>query len=157
MTAKEFLAKYPRLRYKIRLEKMHIEGLYYDTYGLDLPAPIAPEDRVQKSPADPGDVLIDKIQRLDKDLERAKEKIDSLIEQCDFIKDVCAKNLSTNELLVITEKYFVSPALTDLKIANKYRYSPAWSQKWTVSAYKTLDQVLAVMEYNHEIPEDLYK
>lgn len=155
MTAKEFLSKYPQFRYKIRLEKMHIQGLYVDTYGLDLPVP--GEDRVQKDPVDPSAVLINKIMRLEKDVEKAVKKIDRWIEVCDFIEDVCSENLNATELIVITEKYFAEHPLTDDQIAFKYHYSKAWSQKWTVSAYKVLDQVLAVMEYNHEIPEELYK
>lgn len=152
--AKDFLTKYRFFRQKLRTEKMHLQGIISDTYGLDLPVP--QEDRVQKTPASADDILITKIVKMEKDLESALKKTDRYIELCDFIITTCTNCLNDKELLVLQEIYFSDRYYTYEQVAFKLKFSPAWVQKWIISAYKTLDQELMVLEKEKKIPLELY-
>lgn len=154
--AKEFLNHYWQLKAKVKIEKMHIRGVYDDTYGLDLPCGQI-LDQVQHEKTDPAAVLIDKILKMEKDLNRIEERLHRYMYLLDFIEKTCIDNLNEQEMLVIGTKFFSGDRpLTHLEIARKLKYSEAWVNKWIMHAYMTLDQVLIQLEREKKLPIELY-
>lgn len=156
-SAKDILSMVQFFYYRIRSERLSVEALYQDTYGCDLKIDYDLENRISVEP-DPyytEGLLIDKIMRLDKKLEKAQETINYYVYLIDWLENLCIKNLSESELLVIRMSFFAKNPMNRIQIAQKLKYSEAWVAKQRISAYQKLDNALLLARQAHSLPEEL--
>ena len=155
-SAKELLSMVQFFYYRIRSERLSVEALYMDTYGCDLKIDydLGNQISVEPDPRRTEGLLIDKILRLDKKLEKAQETINHYVSLIDWLENLCITNLSESELLVIRMSFFAKNPMNRRQIAQKLKYSEPWVAKQRISAYQKLDNALFDARQTHSLPEE---
>lgn len=144
-TAKNVLNRVSYLRKLIEAEQFYISELYYETYGLHINCAYD-GDQVMKSPTDPAEVLIGKIDALDRRSEKSREKIEGYIEELTQIEELVeTSGLAASELAVVKLKFFNKRRLSTRDISNELNYSEAWVSERLVEAYRKIDMALVAI------------
>lgn len=155
-TSKEVLNMVQIFYHHISYERLSVEALYQDAFGLDLHLDYDIENHVNTY-SDPknGELgLINRLERLDKKLKQAQERVDHYIFLVDWIEKLCIVNLDETELLVIRLSYFGKEKQNRFQVARQLNYSEPWVTKVRTSAYQKLDQALIDLQRKHQLPEE---
>ena len=156
-SARDILMMVQFYYHRISSERLSVEALMYDTYGMDLHIDYNLEDRVETYP-DPKSnetILINKIMNLDTKIDKARETINHYVSIVDWIENWCKQTLTEQELIVIQLSYFGKQLLDRRQVAKKLKYSEAWVTKIRTSAYHKLDNSLVDLRQCHKLPEEL--